>query len=80
MDLRCPNGKKFAVLDGYIEVKCRDPRCGAEPGAIVVLHRFDPFTGDLMETLRFRAPESAGNQGRSTTNGTRHDPAAVRTS
>lgn len=77
MDLRCESGKKFAVLDGYIEVKCNSPRCGSAPG-VVVLHRFDPITGELVQTLRFRAPESADTQEGSKTNATEHHSVAVR--
>lgn len=56
MDLHCGN-KKFGELteDGYLEVKCSSKFCGAAPGA-VVLHRFDPLTGELLETKRFRDP------------------------
>lgn len=78
MELRCPHGIKFAVLtDGIIEVKCRSSRCGAGPG-IVVLHRFDALTGEMIETLRFRDPRAALSIERST-DGTEHDPATVRT-
>ena len=54
MDLRCPNGIKFGeLLEGAIEVKCRSSRCGAGTG-IVVLHRFDAATGELLSTKRYR--------------------------
>lgn len=54
MDLRCPNGIKFAQLEpGVIEVKCRSDRCGAGPG-VVVIHRFSTATGELVDTKRFR--------------------------
>lgn len=56
MDLRCPNGIKFAEITGeLIEVKCRSSRCGAGTG-VVVLHRFHPVSGELVETKRFRDP------------------------
>lgn len=56
MDLRCPNGIKFAELnDGLIEVKCRSSRCGASAGT-VVLHQFHPVTGELVHTKRYREP------------------------
>ena len=55
MEIRCEH-KKFGELtgDGYIEVKCPSRFCG-EPGT-VVLHRFDPLTGELITTKRFRDP------------------------
>lgn len=56
MDLRCANGIKFGELvDGLIEVKCRSVRCGAIAG-VVVLHQFDPLSGELVATKRFRDP------------------------
>jgi hypothetical protein len=78
MDLRCPNGIKFGEIDeGLIEVKCRSSRCGAGTG-VVVLHRFDPRTGILVETKRFRelaAPGVAREQGRENDSA---NPVAVR--
>ena len=56
MELRCPNGIKFAeMVGGLVEVKCRSARCGAGSG-VVVLHRFHPVSGELVETKRFRDP------------------------
>lgn len=56
MELRCPNGIKFAeVVGDLIEVKCRSLRCGAGAG-VVVLHRFRPATGEFVGTKRFRDP------------------------
>jgi hypothetical protein len=40
-------------LQGIIEVKCRSKFCGAEPG-VVVLHRFDAKTGEVLGTSRYR--------------------------
>lgn len=55
-DLRCTNGILFARLGGgVIEVKCRSRRCGYEPG-VVVLHRFDVLTGEIMGTEIFKDP------------------------
>lgn len=77
MDLRCPNGIKFAVLtDEYVEFKCRSTRCGAEAG-VVVLHRFSLRTGDLIKTLRFREPVPGKGQGGGN-HATQHDPDPVR--
>ena len=38
---------------GLLEIKCDSRFCGAKPG-IVVLHRFDLATGDVVETQRYR--------------------------
>jgi hypothetical protein len=75
VELRCPNGIKFGeLIDGLIEVKCRSNRCGAGAG-VIVLHRFDPLTGELVDTKRFRevAPSIGGGL-----NGSEHNPASVR--
>jgi hypothetical protein len=42
--------------DGLLEVSCDSRFCGKEPG-VVVLHRFKPETGELVETLKFKAPQ-----------------------
>lgn len=56
MELRCGNGIKFGDLhDGVLEVKCRSSRCGHGEGSVVI-HRFDPLTGELLETKRFKDP------------------------
>lgn len=76
MDLRCDN-KKFGELtdDGYIEVKCPSKFCGAASG-IVVLHRFDPLTGELITTKRFRDPVPVETE--EVQNGTQHHRVALR--
>lgn len=78
MDLRC-GSKKFGELteDGILEVKCSSKFCGASP-EVVVLHRFDPLTGDLLSTQRFRDPVPVVIE--EVQNGTQHDPAPVRSS
>ena len=56
MDLHC--GKKLhgrLIANGLIEVACDSRWCGKTPGN-VVLHRFDPMTGELVETRRFKKP------------------------
>jgi hypothetical protein len=55
MDLRCPNKKHGEVTDSSIEIKCSSRFCGAERG-VVVIHRFNAQTGELVETLRFKDP------------------------
>jgi hypothetical protein len=54
MELRCEHKLHGRVLDnGLIEVACQSRMCGKEAGN-VILHRFDPLTGELLETLRFK--------------------------
>lgn len=56
MDLHCGNKLHGRILDnGLIEVACQSRMCGKEAG-VVVLHRFDPLTRELIETLRFKQP------------------------
>lgn len=65
MNLRCPL-RKHAVLirpskdPGLIEIACPSRWCGREPG-VVVLHRFDTSTGDLVETILYREPTRKGH-------------------
>lgn len=56
MELRC-SSKLHGILrdDGTIEVKCDSKFCGHAPG-VVVLHRFNAQTGELVETLNFKNP------------------------
>jgi hypothetical protein len=55
VDLRCQSRKHAELNDGYVEVRCRSKHCGHEAG-VVVIHRFNPGTGELMNTNRFRDP------------------------
>lgn len=73
MDLRCESGKKHAELvePGIVEFRCSDRYCGARKG-VIVLHRFDAMTGEMIETIRYKNPE------RSNANAARHSSAAVR--
>lgn len=75
MDLRCGH-KKFGELtdDGYIEVKCSSKFCG-EPGTVVI-HRFSAFTGDMIETKRFRDPAPIVKE--EVQHGSGYDSASVR--
>jgi len=58
MELRCQNKKHGEVTDdGLLEVSCDSRFCGKKPG-IVVLHRFKPETGEIVETLKFKAPHT----------------------
>jgi hypothetical protein len=54
MELRCPNEILHGVVnDDFIEVKCRSNRCGHRTG-VVVMHRFNVITGELVSTQLFR--------------------------
>ena len=56
MDLHCGNKLHGRLLeDGLLEVACKSRWCGSEAG-VIVLHRFKPETGELVETLKFKAP------------------------
>jgi hypothetical protein len=57
MDLRCPHKLHGVVIgdaSGVVEIQCRSRWCGSQSG-VVVLHRFDLSTGDLMETRQYRS-------------------------
>lgn len=55
LQLRCGSGTLFAevVETSVIEVRCRNRRCGYEPG-VLVLHKFDTNTGVVLGTSRYR--------------------------
>lgn len=55
MDLRCDHRLHGILKDGLLEIKCRDRYCGATEG-FVVFHYFDPNTGQMKETRRFKDP------------------------
>lgn len=63
MELRCERGLLQGIVlpDGRLEVKCRSRYCGSGRG-VVVLHRFDLTTGQVVETKRYRDPASEGKQ------------------
>lgn len=57
MDLRCGSKKHGVLLDpNIVEVKCDSRFCGAAPG-VVILHRFNSVTAELMETVKYKNPE-----------------------
>lgn len=56
MIIRCQGRIIGELIDeDILEVKCRSERCGAKRG-VVVLHRINVKTGDLVETKRFSDP------------------------
>lgn len=54
-DLRCANKKHGELVSGCLEIKCSSRFCGASAG-VVVIHRYDVDSGDLVETRKFRDP------------------------
>lgn len=54
-ELRCPGTMHGKLEDDVIEVKCRRRTCGSQRG-VVVLHRFNIHTGELVNTQRFAEP------------------------
>lgn len=61
MDLRCEFIKHAELISpGVIEFKCRSKKCGHGPG-IVVIHKFDTITGEMLSTKRFKDPEGTDN-------------------
>jgi hypothetical protein len=58
MELRCDSRILHGIMvaPDVIEMPCRSRWCGKLPG-VVVLHRFNIKTGELIETLRFSEPE-----------------------
>lgn len=55
IELRCPNKLHGKVFDHLVEVACNSARCGKRPG-VVVLHRYDLLTGELVDTKRYKSP------------------------
>lgn len=63
MNLHCGNKLHGVVLDnGLIEISCSSKFCGKESG-VVVLHRFNAENGELVETLKFKAPPDQYKKG-----------------
>lgn len=54
VELRC-SGSLHGILttEGLIERKCHSYKCGAS-SEVVVLHYFDPITGTLVKTNKYR--------------------------
>ena len=71
MELRCDSSILHGIMvgDGIIELPCRSRWCGKRPG-VVVLHRFNINTGELLETLRFSEPKVAKEDSNGTRQGT----------
>jgi hypothetical protein len=53
-EVRCPGKLRFVITDeGLWEVKCHSFKCGASK-EVVVLHYYDPATGELTKTKKYR--------------------------
>jgi hypothetical protein len=54
LDLRCPSKKHGSIVgNNVVEVKCGSRFCGAKRG-VIVLHRFNTQSGELLDTKRYR--------------------------
>jgi hypothetical protein len=74
-ELRCDNRMHARFLPPEtVEVKCDSRWCGAIPGHVVVLHRFNVRTQETT-TIRFQPVD-----GKKVKNATHRRPAAVRNS
>lgn len=62
VELRCPQNQLLGVLvDGRLEIRCRNLRCGYKPGVLVV-HRFDPMSGSFIDTKKYQDPNNQFNR------------------
>jgi len=54
MELRCDSKKhgELIVPGEVIEVKCDSRFCGAK-GGVIVLHKFDVHSGELLDTNKY---------------------------
>lgn len=57
-ELRCAGTMHGKLDNGILEIKCRRRSCGHGEG-VVVLHRFDIHTGNLIDTKRFADPRDS---------------------
>lgn len=64
MDMRCKAKLHGRITDtGLFEVACGSAFCGKKPG-VVVLHRFNVQTGELVETLKFKDTPNVNKRNR----------------
>lgn len=63
--MRCASGILHGVVEGdVIEVSCKSNLCGKRKG-VLVLHRFNTQTGELISTSIFKQPERGESNGTS---------------
>lgn len=55
MDVRCDHKKHAELIEGVLEIKCRQAFCGHSAGSVVI-HRWDALTGERLEDRRFAVP------------------------
>jgi hypothetical protein len=54
VELRCDMRLHGVLTDeGVVEIACRSRLCGHRPG-VLVIHRFDAITGELLGTNRYK--------------------------
>lgn len=59
MDVRCKHKKHGELNAGLFEVKCSSRWCGANADNVVI-HKFNPETGALVETKQYKNPRKKG--------------------
>ena len=56
VELRCDKRLHGVLTDeGVLEISCRSALCGHRNG-VVVIHQFDPVTGELLDTRYYKDP------------------------
>lgn len=73
MEMRCEHKLHGIVVDGLVEVKCRSSLCGHKPG-VVVIHKFDGLTGELVETKRYKDTPIINTEGQANGRRIRRSP------
>lgn len=64
MELRCGSKMHGRLIEGGLfEVSCGSAFCGKKPG-VVVLHRFNVQTGELVETLKYKDTPTVSKRNR----------------
>jgi hypothetical protein len=61
VELRCHNKLHGVISDGLLEFKCGSSFCGAGAG-VVVIHKFDPISGRLVDTKRYKDTPVINNE------------------
>jgi hypothetical protein len=52
IEIRCSGTMHAKITETGLEIKCKRRTCGSRPG-VVVLHTFDPISGELLKTERY---------------------------
>lgn len=56
VELRCTSRLHGVLRNGLVEIKCNSRFCGADK-ATIVFHYFQPNTGNLVKTAKYKNPE-----------------------